>query len=309
MKNKNKYKNIMNDTIFHITGGLGKHILASGVINSYKHQYPDKNIIVSSAYPDVFSRNPSVGESLNIQQHQYFYKKYILNKDVEVFAHEPYRQTSHILKKSHLLDSWCDLIGIEYSEDPSLHLNYREIEMASNLLKPHRVGKPILLFQPFGGPPNQNHKYSWARDINPNIAQYIVDLLQHRFTIIHICNPNHPSLQNVVRIEERLPCNLLFALLSLSDRRILMDSCLQHAAYAMKLKSIVFWGVTSPNQFGYSFHNNVLPETEYPEGTSTSYLFDYEIGGNVIECPHKNIQDFHSFDKVTNLIKLNFPDK
>lgn len=294
------------NTIFHITGGLGKHILSTSVINSYKKTYPENNIIVSSAYPDIFFRNPNVTESLDISRQQYFYKNYIHGKDVEVFAHEPYKQTSHILKKCHLIDTWCNMIGIEKNSEPSLHFGYREIEMAAKLLEPHNNGKPFLIFQPFGGPVNQELSYCWARDIHPTIAQMIVNELKTKYTIIHICNSHHVKLRDVVRVEERLDSHIMFALLSLAERRILIDSSLQHAAYVMGLKSMVFWGITSPIQFGYNFHNNILPEKEFPHGTMNSYLFDYEISGVISECPYTNYEDIHSIESVQKIIKSNF---
>jgi hypothetical protein len=293
------------DTIFHITGGLGKHILSTSIINSYKIKYPEKNIIVSSAYPEIFANNPNVDESLNINRLQYFYKNYILKNDVEIFAQEPYKQSSHILKKSHLIDTWCDMIDIENISPPSLHLNFREIEICNRLISPY-IDKPILIFQPFGGPKNQQHAYCWARDIHPNLAQAMVDELTAKYNILHICNPNHPQLNNCVRIDQELSPNILSGLLLYSDRRILIDSCMQHAAACLNLPSLVFWIVTDPNIFGYSLHNNIKSQNIPSKGVSSSYFFDYEISGNVSECPFdKNSDIFNNFE-ILEIIKKQF---
>lgn len=294
----------MSDTIFHITGGLGKHVLSTAVINSYKQTYPDKRIIVSSAYPDVFYRNPNVYETLDISRNQYFYKNYIHNKDVEIFAQEPYKQTKHIVNQWHLIDTWCDMVGVKRSANPSLHSSFREKEVAAKILEPYN-DKPIIIFQPFGGPINQQIQYCWARDIHPELAQRIVDILKEKYNIVHICNPHHIKLNDVIRIEDRLDPHIMFELLPLSQRRILIDSSLQHAANIMGLKSMVFWGVTSPEQFGYSTHNNILPDQSILEGGPNSYLFDYEIGGVVPECPYTEKQ-IHNFSKIENIIKNNF---
>jgi hypothetical protein len=50
----------------------------------------------------------------------------------------------------------------------------------------------------------------------------------------------------------------LFSILAVSQKRILIDSSLQHAAVGMGLKSTVLWIGTSPNNFGYDFHNNII---------------------------------------------------
>jgi len=292
-------------SIFHITGGLGKHILASNIINSFKDNFPEKEIVVSSAYPSVFERNPNVSESLNIAKHQYFYKNYIFNKDVEIFAQEPYKQTSHIIKNKHLVNTWCDMIGIELTQTASIHLNFRELEFTRNKLSQYG-DKPILVFQPFGGMPNDNQKYSWARDIHPELAQKIVDKLQTEYTILHICNPSHPQLQNCIRVDDRLNPNMLFAILSLSTKRILIDSCLQHAAYALNLPSLVIWNVTSPNQFGYGLHENIVSHNEQLSGGINSYLFNYEIGGIIEECPYQSYDDMFDVDTIMKHIDNNF---
>jgi hypothetical protein len=287
-------------TIFHITGGLGKHVLSSSVINSYKKTFPDKEIIVSSAYPDVFSRNPNISKSLNLGRHQYFYKDYIYNKDVEIFAQEPYKQTSHITKQKHLIDTWCEMIGIEKSAPPSLHINYREHEWAAKMISQY-TNKPILVFQPFGGMPSEM-PYCWARDIHPELAQSIVNELKNKYNILHICNSNHPTLNDCVRIDNRLPQGVLFSILNLSNKRILIDSCLQHAAFALGLPSMVVWGVTSPEQFGYNLHNNILSNINL-EGHSNSYLFNYEIGGLVDECPFSSWMEMLDYEKIMENIQ------
>ena len=49
----------------------------------------------------------------------------------------------------------------------------------------------------------------------------------------------------------------LFSLVRASAKRVLIDSCLQHAAAAYKLPSTVLWIGTHPEMFGYSMHTNM----------------------------------------------------
>lgn len=291
-------------SIFHITGGLGKHVASTSVIESYKNTYPEKDIIVSCAYPDVFKNNPNVSESLDINRNQYFYKNYIYGKDIEIFAQDPYKQQNHILKRSNLIDTWCDMIGIQNSSDPILHFNFRELEYASNIIS-FNNNLPILIFQPFGGPLNQQIPYSWTRDIHPIVAQSIVDKLKDKYNIVHICNPQHPQLNSVTRLDTRLSPMVLFGILKHSHRRILIDSCLQHAAKALNLSSLVVWVATRPDIFGYTSHNNILPETDQPLGKINSSLYDYELTGIVEECPYSSIDEIFS-DKLYSIIDNNF---
>ena len=192
------------------------------------------------------------------------------------------------------------MIGVEYNnETPQIYINSREKEISRNLIK-FDNNKPVLIFQTFGGPgsPNQKLPYSWARDIHPAVAQEIVNILSENYNIIHICYDNHPILNNCLRIDQTISKKVLISLLLWSDKRLLIDSCLQHASAALELSSTVVWNVTKPEMFGYSLHNNMLPENTYPEGSANSYLFDYDITGIIDECPYDDYNNIFNIDKI-----------
>ena len=118
-------------SIFHIEGGLGKHVSATAVAKAIKNNPPKRELIVVCAYPEIFYNNPIVEKSLKLGNNQYFYKDYIYKKNVEIYAQEPYKQTSHITKKTHLIQTWCDMIGSQYNnETPEIYLNFREKEIS-----------------------------------------------------------------------------------------------------------------------------------------------------------------------------------
>lgn len=284
-------------TIFHITGGSGKHVAGASVIHSYKKRYPNKDIIVVSAYPEIFEGSPDVYRSYRLGQAPYFYKDYIYKKDVEIFGHDPYMTPSHISQQKNLIDSWCQLVGVDRLFSYQLNINFREREFASRLIGEHS-NKKILLFQPFGGPPNSELPYSWTRDIHPTTAQQIVNALADEYHIIHVCHPHHLNLDNTHRVDLSLQKRILFALLPLADKRLLIDSSLQHAAAAQNLPSTVAWIATNPTVFGYDIHNNIVPRLTFREGTSASYLYDYNFGGDILECPYSHPEEIYSADEI-----------
>jgi hypothetical protein len=287
----------MAETIFHIEGGLGKCIVATSVIRRYKHENSERNIVVSSAYPEIFHNNPNIYRSYMIGNSPYFYQDHIHGKDVEVFAHDPYKTTPHITQKQSLAKSWCEMIGVEYLDNiPEIVLSFREFEIARKLLTPGE--KPVLIFQPFGGPLNQELPYSWTRDIHPEVAQIIVNQLKEKYDIVHICHKHHPQLVNVRRFDEQVNKRILVAMLTFSHKRILVDSSLQHAAAAFGRCSNVVWVATSPKLFGYEIHNNITPDVTYPEGTIDSYLFDYNFTGSVQECPYVDLYKIFNVEKI-----------
>lgn len=284
-------------TIFHIQGGSGKHVAGATVVHSFKKRYPNKDIIVVSAYPEIFEGSSDVARSYRIGNVPYFYRDYIYEKDVEIFGHDPYMTSTHISQQKNLIDSWCQLVGVDRAFSYQLNINFREREFASRLLGNH-ANKKILLFQPFGGPPNSEMPYSWTRDIHPGTAQQIANKLSEEYYIIHVCHPHHPQLDNVHRIDLSLQKRILFSFLPLADKRILIDSSLQHAAAAQGLPSTVVWVATHPKVFGYDIHTNVIPRSTFREGTSASYLYDYNFGGDVLECPYKHPEEIYSADDI-----------
>lgn len=277
-------------TVFHIDGGIGKHITATAVIECYKKHNSDREIIVVCAWPEVFLNNPYIERVYRQGNVPYFYRDFILDKDVEVYAQEPYKTTAHITKKSHLIKTWCDIIGVNYNDEkPRLVLNFREREIASKLVT-NTSGKPLLIFQPFGGPGkgHQETPYSWMRDIHPGIAQILVDELSKKYQVVHICYDLHPQLNNCIRIDQPLQKKVLFSLLEHAEARLLIDSSLQHAAAALNLPSTVVWVATQPEIFGYNIHKNITSLESFPRGTADSYLHDYNFTGAIYECPYTN---------------------
>lgn len=287
--------------IFHIEGGIGKHVASTAVVKAYKKQNPDRKIIVVCAWPEVFLNNKDIHRVFRLGNVPYFYQDYIHGKDVEVFAQEPYKQTSHITKKTHLIKSWCDMIGVKYnSEKPYIHFNLREKDLIDPQLASLQKNKPLLLFQPFGGPgkEHQQHPYSWVRDIPPPVAQEIVTKLKEKYMILHVCYDFHPKLEGAIRFEKQVSKKELFNLINFSDKRLLIDSSLQHAAAALDKPSTVVWVGTSPKIFGYDMHKNVLPKTEFPKGHIDSYLYDYNFTGAVHECPYDEFKEIHTADSI-----------
>jgi hypothetical protein len=95
----------------------------------------------------------------------------------------------------------------------------------------------------------------------------------------------------------------LFSILTVSSKRFLIDSSLQHAAVAINLRSTVFWIGTSPKVFGYDLHNNIV--ANQPKNKNQligSYLFDYQFDFNVHECPYSTLDEMFDMDFVISNI-------
>ena len=113
------------------------------------------------------------------------------------------------------------------------------------------------------------------------------------------------NLERVHRIasDQEMSNIELFSLLTYSAKRILIDSCLQHAAAAFNLESTVLWVGTSPKVFGYNIHNNITANP--PSGNvkhPNSYLFDYAFDGFAYECHYYTIEEMFDIDKLLEII-------
>lgn len=287
--------------IWHIQGGLGKNIAATALCKDLKETYPDRKLIMVVSYPEAFLNNPYIDRVYNLSQAPYFYEDYIEGKDVIISRHEPYNQTGHITKTKHLVENWCDLLGIKYTEQqPNVYVNF----VQRQLIGLWQRQKPTMVIQTGGGPgQGQKYSYSWTRDIPQDVAQAIVNKFKNQYHIFQVTRPDGYQLEGVERVDQQLSNIELFAILVGAQKRVLIDSCLQHAAASFKLPSTVLWIGTSPTVFGYRLHNNIV--ANLPKKANQligSYLFDFQFENNIHECPYMELQDMFDIQKVVNSI-------
>lgn len=284
-------------SIFHVEGGLGKNIASTAVAKCIKKNHPNRKLIVVSSYPHVFLNLPYVDRVYKIGITPYFYQDYIEDKDSLVFRNDPYFTTDHIHKTLPLIENWCKLYGLKYSgESPEILFNAREIQTG-------RINwarrKPIMVIQTNGGPiSDQPYKYSWTRDIPHLVSKEIVDSFKEKYHIIQICRDKSQAIEGTECISEPMENMRLMSLLLFSEKRVLIDSCLQHASAALGIPSTVLWVGTSPEVFGYKIHNNFKADIPKGQKLPGSYLFDYSFHGETIECP---FLDFNIFN-VSSII-------
>jgi len=291
----------MKKIIFQITGGIGKSVAATAVCEGLKKKYQDCELIVVTAYPEVFFNNPFVSKCYNYNQILYFYKDNIENKEFELFIHDPYSTTSFIKQEKHLIEIWFDLFDIKYeNEKPNLYLtdvelNYHRSKLISD--------KPILIIQTNGGAENQQLKYSWARDIPVNVTLKIIEEFLPTHNIFHIRRDDQISFQNTTQIKDEF--RSIASILTLSNIRLFMDSFAQHTAAAMNLPSTVLWTANNPKVFGYNLHNNIIanPETK-PTDLRHSYINKYDITGNPLEFPYFNESEIFNVDEIIKKLKV-----
>jgi hypothetical protein len=99
---------------------------------------------------------------------------------------------------------------------------------------------------------------------------------------------------------EQLSNTELIGLLELTDKRLLIDSSLQHGAACLGLKSTVLWNATSPKIFGHSMHDNICAKEKPAKEKPGAYLFKFQFDGNPEEMPYEeeDLKDLYNIDQI-----------
>jgi len=289
-----------NFIIFSISGGAGKNIMATAVVKAIKAQYPDMNIVVLTAWKDVWMYNPYIYRSYNFQNSPYFYENYIKGKkNVKVFSLDPYQTEEYILKKEHLIYTWCKLYKIEYNgEQPELFFNKREVEFVKNNIVKN---EPIFLIQTNGGA-DANNKYSWMRDIPIGVAQQVAEEFRGEVRLMHIRRDEQLPMKDVEQFKGSL--RELFVLIRESKYRLFNDSVSQHASNALGKKATICWVKNNPQVLGYSLHDNIVTDAvEELNSLDYSLLEPYDISGQIPQCPFKEDAVLFSVEEIVSSIR------
>jgi len=242
------------NVIFQIDGGLGKNIMATAVLKALKKQYSKANIIVVCGYPDVFIGNPNVNKVLTHAQTSGIYQNYIMKKDAKVFVTDPYTSSDYFTESKHLIQIWCEMYGLKYdNEMPELFIAKAEKQYFEPFYK---LDKPIFAIQPNGGAVGQPLKYSWTRDIPAPIIQDVINHFANDYTVLHIKRADQIGYENTMQALDSW--RSIAVLLSMSKKRLLIDSSAMHIATALGLPSVVTWVGTNPDVFGFEMHKNII---------------------------------------------------
>jgi len=281
--------------IFQIDGGIGKSIAATAVCKAIKRQYPEDELMVITGYPDVFLCNPNVDKVFAFNNLNYFYRDHIAGNKVKTFLHNPYVDSAFINMDGHLIKVWCEMFGVQYNgELPELYLTNRE---KSFYAKMFASSKPIMLIQTNGGAANQQNKYSWARDLPIATAQRVVNAFAQQYNVVHIRREDQFSLQNTTPVQAEF--RAIATLISMSHKRLFIDSFCQHTAAALGKPSVVCWVGNSPEQFGYEMHTNLLAkEPDMKPELRNSVFSKYNISGALMEFPYRSEAEIFNHDNI-----------
>jgi len=286
--------------IFQIDGGLGKSIMGTAVLRALRKQYLNDYIIVVTGYPDVFIGNPNANKILNHTQTSGIYKKHIMNKDCKVFFADPYSTSDYVTESKHLVEIWCEMFGIPYDgETPELFISNSEKQYFQKFYK---TDKPILAIQTNGGAVGQPLQYSWTRDIPETVVMEIINQFKDKYTILHIKREDQPTYPDTLQALDSF--RSIAILLSLSKKRLLMDSSAMHIARSIGLSSVVLWVGTNPKVFGYENNQNIIanPPTKEINLEHNHYL-KHLLFEDLGTIPYHDLNEVFDIDTIIEAIK------
>ena len=291
-------------SIFNIQGGFGKHIAATAVAKCIKNNHPSRQLVVVCAWPEIFQNLPFVDRVYQLGNTSYFYQTYIENQDSLIFHNEPYFTTDHIHQKLPLVKSWTKMYGLDYKgEMPSIKFNPLQRKISKEFWTGRSSGKPAMVIHTNGGMFPEQRPYLWARDMPVALAQRLVDHYSDDYHIFQVKKPSSEVLDGVEVIQDPMSNMELVSILLHSEKRILIDSSLQHAAAALKLPSVVLWNGTSPKVFGWDMHTNIQAEKPANFKLPNSYLFDFDFTGMEAEYPYVDEdEEIFNFDKIVEAV-------
>lgn len=241
--------------LFNVRGGLGKNILSTAVIEALKKQRESSDIIVITSYPDVFLNNPNIKKVIHHNDQTGIWKRHVFGEDVEFMVQEPYENSNFLNTKKHLIEVWCEMYGIKYNgEKPKIYLSKAEKSYYKSVYGV--IKKPILAIQTNGGVVTDNpNSYNWARDMPENLVLKLIDSYKKDYQIVHIKHKNQRAFDDTLQAIDTF--RSIAYLLTISKKRLLIDSFAQHLGVAMGLKSLVLWIGTDPKAFGYGENINL----------------------------------------------------
>lgn len=296
----------MKYSIFHVQGGIGKHVAATAVAQAIKNNHPDRQLIVVCVYTDIFTNLNFVSRVYQLGNTSYFYQNYIQDKDSLIFHNEPYYTTDHVHKKLPLIQNWCKMYGLKYSgEKPIVKFNKLQFDVSKRFWQ--TTSKPIMVIHTNGGVMTTDAKpYAWTRDMPESVAQELVNHYRKEYQIYQVTKVNSPKLNGCQHVfatqQQSLSLMEFFSILLHSKKRILIDSSLQHAAAALNKPSVVLWNGTSPKVFGYDLHTNITTDIPYNFKLPNSYLFDFDFNGNEVEYPFTDQEKLFDVDKIIKAV-------
>jgi len=245
-----------------VEGGIGKQVAFTSLLPKLAEKNGEP-VQIHTPYVDVYANNPHVKMAFDMGSIMLDDPRILASDDI-VYV-EPYKSL-FVRGKDHLLKSYCDLLGVEFSTDmtPEVYTDHLA-DTASKWLSDVGVTGDYIMVQLTGGqspigfnPANPYTSSNIARNYPPYFANMLVAMLKEKYpdvAIIDCTLPNEAAYPQAIKCD--MPWPVVYELSKGSSGFISIDSCLQHFCAGTGVSGVVVWGNTRWNQFGWSHNQNL----------------------------------------------------
>ena len=269
----------------NVQGGTGLNFGLASFLVAAKAEHPDDEYFVSSPYYDIFESCPAVSGVYKPQE----MRDFIFDAKAQngtIINHRLYDISDFIFKKMNYSQAWAKLLGYDWEDTP----NGTKVTSVLNPLKPYpflqnqvdqmkkaiadKGFKNYILVQFQGGqsplvqvPDNDWSKVPYDYINEPLKRHYPIDMAQkfcelyhekHPETaIINYCLPNEPQVVGDYIFTAVMPYLAYYLLAKDAVKAVTIDSSLQHLIAGVTPTTVI-WGHSLPENFGYSYNNNIV---------------------------------------------------
>lgn len=247
--------------IIQIDGGMGRVICATPAIRSFAGNHPNSKIVIVTSWPEVFWHNPHIRKCYKVDHH-YLWDDVIKHGD---FSHpEPYHSRLYYTQQHHLIDAFHFLINGDATlsdPQPQLFLTCDEVAWATQLLahvKKEMRRDVIAAYQPYGA----GASCTAADKSHRSLSKIATEKIANDSTVGFI-NCSHLPIDCANVWNQQFTVRELFAIVSVCDFVVTIDSSLAHIGAAFSKKGISLLGSTFQKNVGYPFYTT-YQRAEFP---------------------------------------------
>ena len=292
------------DYVLEITGGLGKHLLATSLIKWINEKFPESKITVISAFPEIFEYNPRIHRNLHLSQ-PYLFEDYIKGNDFrkgEPYAlYEYYRDED----KKHIMELYPKAYGFnELNENPESEIYLTKGEELDGEVFRRQNGNYIT-FQAFGGlingmTPSRMKIDSDQRDMDFELACKIVAIFfKAGIKVVQARSQSERPIPGTIQIN--VPFRNFIPISKYSLGHVGIDSSMMHVAATLKKPQLIFWGGTHKDNLGYGgkgvfnvankFSMHCRPHLQLPDRKGV-FPFKDENEGKEFEYTNEELEKY-----------------
>jgi hypothetical protein len=238
--------------LFEVSGDLMKDLAGTAVVANLKKKFPEREIIVTTFWPEAWLHHPDVYRVYKLGTTAYFYDDFIGNKDTLIFRLDPYLTDDFLYHRKHLIEIWSKLCEAPCEfKRPQLYFTAREREATGKMLNRNL---PLFIFET-QALINKMPLDIWQ--IEPSISTIpvqtimpVVNNLQKAgFFPLHLKRSDENPLPGVEWIN--LPMRQVLYAVSLSQKNLFLNSFARQTAGALDFSAAIISSEEDSRSMGY----------------------------------------------------------